>query len=97
VSVAVTVETPVIAGGTETEQVGGSFRVLDATEHVRATVPVNELLGVTVMVDVPFNPGVAIVMGLLPSAKPGTFGTVRATGMLVLAVRFPEVPRIVSV
>jgi len=93
VSVAVTAAAPVIAGGAETEQVGGSFSVLAATEHVRATVPVKELLGVTVMMEVPVVPGVAIVIGLLPSTKPGTTGMVTTTGMLMLAVRLPEVPR----
>ena len=97
VRVADTAAAPVIAGEAETEQVGGSFSVLAATEHVRATVPVKELLGVIVMVEVPASPGVAIVMGLLPNAKPGAAGTVTTTGMLVLAVRLPEVPRMLSV
>jgi len=96
VSVAVTAFVPVIAGGAETEQVGGSFNVLAATEHVRATAPVNPLLGVTVMVEVPVVPGVEIVMDVLVSAKPGTAGTLTTTGILTLAVRLPAVPRMLS-
>ena len=97
VSVAVTAPTPAIAGGAEMEQVGGSFNALDATEQVRFTVPMKELLGVTVMVEVPVIPGVAIAMGLLFNAKSGTAGTVTTTGMLVLAVRPPDVPRMLRV
>lgn len=86
-----------IAGGAETEQVGGSLSVLDATEQARATVPVKALLGVTVMVEVPVIPAVVIVMGLLLNAKPGTAGTANTTGILVLAVTAPEVPRMLRV
>jgi len=95
VSVAVTAVAPVIAGGVVTEQVGVSvaFAGVPVTAQASETAPVKPPLGVTVMVDVAGVPGVTFVMATPLSAKLGTVGTVTTTGMLVLAVRLPEVPR----
>jgi len=38
-------------------------------EHVRATVPVNEVAGVTVMVEVPVAPGATVMFPLLERVK----------------------------
>ena len=92
-SVAVTAEAPVIAGGAVTEHVGASDAPMGPpeTEQLRATVPVKPPRGLIVIVDVPFGPGAAMVTAVLLSMKPGgavgTAGTL--TAKLVIALRLP--------
>ena len=73
VSVAVTEVPPVIAGGAVTEHVGASAAPVGPPEtaQLRATLPVKPPVGVMVMVDVPLDPGDAMVSAVLLSVKPG--------------------------
>jgi hypothetical protein len=73
VRVAVTAVFPVIAGGAVTEHVGASAPPMGppVTAQLRDTLPVKPPLGLMVMVDVPFGPGVAMVTAALVSEKPG--------------------------
>jgi hypothetical protein len=50
--------------GAAMEQVGGSVKVSGATTQLKFTVPVNPFTDETVIVELPDNPGVAIVTGL---------------------------------
>ena len=92
VSVAVTAAVPVMAGGAATEQEGGSTAAAGpVTVQESATKPVKPALGLTVIAEAPVAPGVAMLTGVLVSAKLGEGAvTVTATiAVLVLAMRFP--------
>lgn len=64
---------PVIAGGAVTEQVGGSTPPMGTPEtaQLRETLPVKPPLGLIVMADVPLGPGIAMLIAVLLSVKPG--------------------------
>jgi hypothetical protein len=88
-----------MAGAADTEHVG-KVKVPDAfeaTEQLRATAPVNPLVGAMVMDEDPGVPGVVMMMGPPASVNPGAVAAVTSTGMLVVAVVPPEVPVICSV
>jgi hypothetical protein len=92
VSVADTAVVPVMAGGAATEQAGGSTAVAGpVTVQESATEPVKPPLGLIVIVEVPLTPGVAMLTGVLVSAKLRTGAvTVTATiAVTVLAMIFP--------
>ena len=95
VSVAVTAAVPAMAGGAVAEQVGTSIAPdgLEVTAQVRATLPVNPPLGVTVMVEVPLAPGDATLIGVPLSVKAGaTVEPVTVIGTLVVSTTLPDVP-----
>jgi len=63
---------------------------LVVTAHVRSTVPVNPLEGVTVIVEVPFAPCVTVIAPLSLKLKLGPALTVTFT--VVLALTLPDTP-----
>ena len=66
--------------------------------QLRATLPANPPLGVTVIVEVPFAPGDATVTAVPLRAKSGVaIEPLTVMGMLVVSDRDPEVPEIVAV
>jgi hypothetical protein len=94
VSLEVTTPVPVIAAGWVTEQIGGSTEPAGpVTVHESETFPVKPPLGVTVIVEVPVAPGVAMVIVVLVREKfGGTGGAVTVRAMLVVTVLVPDAP-----
>jgi hypothetical protein len=86
VSVADTAAIEVMAGGAATEQVGRSTAVAGpVTVQESATGAEKPPLGVIVIVEVPLAPGVAMLTGVLVSAKLGA-GAVTVTAMIAVLV-----------
>lgn len=62
---------------------------LTVAAHVRVTVPLSPPVGVSVIVEVPVAPGLAIVTGVPEIAIPATIGALTATCTVVEAVIAP--------
>lgn len=92
VRVDVTAAVPVMEGGADTEHIGKVPAMLEDTAQVSPTVPLNALVGVMVMEEVPDAPGDVMLIGLPASVKPGTAAAVTRTVVLAVAVVLPEVP-----
>jgi hypothetical protein len=89
VSVAVTAAVPVMAGGAATAQEGRSTAFAGpVTVQESATEPVKPALGLTVIVEVPLPPGVAMLTVVLVSANLGG-GALTVTATVVLAMATP--------
>jgi hypothetical protein len=93
VSVAVTANVSVMAGGAPTEQVGRSTAVAGpVTVQESATEPLKPPLGMIVIVEVPLTPGVAMLTVVLVSAKLGGEGE-RAPSPLLRRLQYWCWPR----